>query len=125
MMGSFDTLSHGGHSAQVKCFRGMIQIYHMNERVPDLHYYDSYEAWPEEEQLESYTIVLPSYESMRFALIKDRTFVGFTNEVSETWKPYVAKWGEKLDKLEDFKDYFSDLVEEIKSQFTTKGDKNE
>ena len=121
-MGSFDTLVQVGYSIQVKCFQGMVQTYRVGEVVPILHTYDDYQPWPEDEQIRTYTIVLPSYEFFRFALIKDRRFVGFTSDVEETWKPYVAKWGEKLDKLENFKDYFSDLVEEISSQFRNKGE---
>jgi len=125
MMGSFDTLSDGRHSIQVKCFPCMVQIYHVGDTVPTLHLYDSYMEWPKDEQVETYTIVLPSYEAMRFALVRDRRFVGFTNVPNETYKPYVAKWGEKLENLEDFEDYFSELIVDIKSQFIEKGDKDE
>lgn len=124
MMGSYDTLIQDSFGVQVKCFRGMVQIYRVGEVVPILHTYDNYEPWPEDEQIRTYTIVLPSYEFFRYALIKDRIFVGFTSNVEETWKPYVAKWGEQLIKLEDFTDYFSDLVEEISSQFIEKGEEN-
>lgn len=110
-MGCYDILIDGEFSSQVKCFRGVLDRFRKGERVPTLHNYEGYEEWPEEEQIDTYTIVLPGYESHKFALIKDRTFIGFTNHVSQTIEPYIAKWGERLDKLEDFVDFFTDLVQ--------------
>lgn len=114
-MGCFDTLSADGFSSQVKCFRGALDIFRKGDRVPTLHNYEGYEEWPEEDQINTYTIVLPGYASHRFALIKDRTFMGFTHDTTETVGPYVAKWGERLDKLEDFKDFYTDLVRGLTS----------
>lgn len=111
MMGCFDTLSEGDFSSQVKCFGGDLKIFRKGERVPTLHCYEDYEEWPEEEQIDTYTIVLPGYESHKFALIKDRIFIGFTNHVSQTIEPYIAKWGERLEKLDDFVDFFTELVQ--------------
>lgn len=114
-MGCFDTLSDGEHSAQVKCFGGNLKIFHKGETVPPLHYYEGYKEWPAEEQIGTYTIVLPGYVSHRFAVIKDGTFVGLTNNVAETGEPYVAKWGELLERLEDFVDFFTELIQSLES----------
>ncbi len=93
-MGSFDTLSDEGCSVQVKCFNGNLDVYHVGDKVPELHYYhQGYRRWDDEDQLDTYTIVLNPYHPA-FALIKDRIFIGFTGDEEETYPPYVWRWGE-------------------------------
>jgi len=80
-LGVFDTLVDGDRSAQVKCWDSALKVYQKGDEVPRF------------ETLDTYTIVLPSYCDAEFALIAKGKFHGFTNEVRNTWEPYISKWG--------------------------------
>jgi hypothetical protein len=99
-VGCYDTFYQGGASVQIKCFGGKLGHYHVGDRVPPLHFYEDYEMWAEEDQLDTYTVVLSEYAGYKYALFKDRVFVGFTDLHTETYEPYVSKWGIKLDSLD-------------------------
>lgn len=97
-MGSFDTMYDGDREIQVKCFRCHLDNIKKGDKVGDLHnYLKSYEPWDDEDQLDTYTIVMTPYADPRYALIKDRVFVGFVDSPRDTYPPYVARWGVSCD----------------------------
>lgn len=93
-MGSFDTMCDGNREIQVKCFHCYLDIINKGDKVGDLHDYGrGYEPWAEYDQLDSYTIVMVPYIDPRYALIKDRVFIGFTDNPKETYPLYVTRYG--------------------------------
>jgi|26BtaG_2_1085354.scaffolds.fasta_scaffold26756_2 hypothetical protein len=96
-MGCFDTLIDGETDLQVKCFGGNLNHFKVGEQVPTLHYYEGYQEWEKEKQLDTYTIVNDPW-SPRFGIIMNRVFIGFTDDKSRTAPPYVGRWGVLLEE---------------------------
>ena len=105
-MGSFDTLSDGDREIQVKCFEGNLKNYHVGDVVPELHsYHEGYRKWIPELQYETYTIDMDPYGDPPYALVKDKVFVGFTDDIEETYPPIIYRWGQlKIVHGHDFKE---------------------
>lgn len=108
-MGLFDTLVDGDKSVQVKCWDSLMDTYRVGDNVPTLGPYITY------------TIVLPSYEEARFARIGNGVFKGLTDEPSQTWSPYISKWGGETIISVD-QDELNPIAQVI-SEFTTNHDK--
>jgi len=109
-MGVYDTLIDGDRSAQVKCWDDLsYKSFHVGDEVPT--YGD----------LDTYTIVLPSYEGSGFALIANGTFKGLTYKVGNTWEPYITKWGEETNLTVD-QDELNPVVKAIKALVLEKGE---
>jgi len=113
-MGLYDTLIYGKNAVQVKCLGSNMLWYEPGEKVPPIHYYEGYEMWPEPEQVDTYTIILPTYEPLRYVLIKNRVYVKLTNEPKETHPPYISKWGTPLSDIDGFSNPFQNIVDSLR-----------
>lgn len=106
-MGVYDMLTDGDRTVQVKCWDRLLETFHKGDMVP---------PYAGEE---TYTIILPYYEDARFALITKGIFKGLTNEVNDTWEPYITKWGGETelsvdqDKLNPVAIAIEELKEEL------------
>jgi len=101
-MGTYDTLVDGEKLAQVKIFNRTMSVFKKGDKLPV-------------EGLgvgNTFTIVLPDYEGARFAIVKDGKFIKLTSDVNETYRPYVDKWGNIIEKLEDMVNPFYQAVQE-------------
>lgn len=111
-MGVYDTLIDGDRSVQVKCWDSKLELYYKGDKVPPIA------------DMDTYTIILPSYCCVRFALIVKGTFKGLTNEVKNTWEPYITKWGGQTDLTID-QDEQSPIAKALKAlvaSFENQGD---
>ncbi len=88
-MGVYDILVDGDRSVQVKCWSDLsLKKILVGEEVPTWNDHDTY------------TIILPSYDA-KFALVVNGVFKGLTNQVKNTFEPYVTKWGSPTDLTVD------------------------
>jgi len=101
-MGAFDNLVDGEKVAQVKCYLSNLETYKVGDKVPKVFGYSNY------------TILLPYYESVDFAIIRKGRLVALTNDKRRLVKPFIDKWGGIVEKLEDFKNPFEEVVKEVK-----------
>jgi len=102
-MGSYDFLSDGIDTVQIKLYDCEMDRYNLGDKVPEGYGKD-------------YTIVLPRWEPVDFALIKDGKFLKFTDNKNETYPPYISKWGETLEGpcLKD--NVFDKIIRETKGE---------
>ncbi len=90
MMGCYDTFIDGEEAVQCKAFNDTdLRTFGIGEEVP-------------EAIGQNMTVALPSYEPIRFIVIKKGKFVRLTNLLKKTLPPYVSKWGDYLSR-EDVK----------------------
>lgn len=99
-MGVFDTLVDGSKKAQIKLFDCTLHTYEAGDEVP-------------KDFGDNFTIVLPKREVARFALIKDGKFVKLTGNREETYPPFISKWGEPLNQIDDFRNPYAEMVKEF------------
>jgi len=97
-MGCYDTLVKGRNSVQVKCWNRGLLNYFIGDTVPEL----ASKITTTHNGLESsyctttYTICLPSYTVVKYALIKENIFVNLTNSFKKTYAPYIDKFGNEI-----------------------------
>lgn len=102
-MGSYDFLIEKGKIVQIKLFSCEFKEYKVGDKVPLTYGKD-------------YTIILPRYEPSKYALIKNGKFIKLTNSKKEVYPPYISKWGDKLEKIEDLVNPFSKGIEQSKKR---------
>jgi len=110
-MGTYDyfEIKEEGQLIQIKIFGNIMHVYREGDRVPFKEY-----GLPK-----TFAVVIPSYsrddpKPLYFAIIKDGIFTKCTKDKKGIIHPLFDKWGGHLEKLEDFKNPFAEVVEDFK-----------
>ena len=109
-MGVYDTLVDGDRSVQVKCWSNVsCKNIFVGETVPTWNNHDTY------------TIILPGFVGSGFALVVNGIFKGITDQVKNTFEPYVTKWGDPTDLTVD-QDEQNPILKAMKALLLSRGE---